>query len=110
MLPTCIDPAFLATLDLVLGAFHSRLRVTEDQTDRYLAALDNPTVHVLAHPRGRIYDFRLGLPADWGRVFERARQRDRAVEVDAFPDRQDLDRDLLAIARDTGVRISIGSD
>ncbi len=105
-----LDPAFLATLDLVLGAFHSKLRTTEDQTERYLAALDNPTLHVLAHPRGRIFNFRLGLQADWGRVFARARERDVAVEIDAYPDRQDLDVDLLVIARDAGVRISIGSD
>ena len=105
-----LAPEFLRSLDIVLGAFHSRLRLTEDQTPRYLAALDNPNVHVLAHPRGRIFNFRLGLRADWARVFERARERDRAVEIDAFPDRQDLDMELLAVARDSGVRVSLGSD
>jgi hypothetical protein len=57
---TDLDAGFVAGLDLVLGAFHSRLRVTEDQTERYLAALRNPSIDVLAHPRGRIYDFRVG--------------------------------------------------
>jgi histidinol phosphatase-like PHP family hydrolase len=105
-----LDPDFLATLDLVLGAFHSRLRVMADQTERYLAAIRNPTIDVLAHPRGRIFNFRLGLTADWPRVFAEARDRDRAIEIDAFPDRQDIDLDLLALARNAGVRISIGSD
>ena len=105
-----LAPAFLASFDLVLGAFHSRLRVREDQTDRYRAALDHPALHVLAHPRGRIFDFRVGLHADWPRVFERALRNDRAIEIDAYPDRQDLDVELLRIARDVGVRISIGSD
>lgn len=105
-----LDPAFLATLDLVLGAFHSKLRTTEDQTERYLAALANPTIDVLAHPRGRIFDFRLGLVADWDRVLAAAAAADVAVEVDAYPDRQDLDVDLLGRARDAGCRISIGSD
>jgi histidinol phosphatase-like PHP family hydrolase len=105
-----LDPAFLGTLDVVLGAFHSRLRVREDQTERYLAAIRNPTIDVLAHPRGRIFNFRLGLSADWPRVFAAAYAQDRAVEIDAFPDRQDLDVDLLRLARDAGVRISIGSD
>ena len=40
--------------ELVLAAPHSRLRKTEDQTSRLLAAIQNPAVHVLAHPRGRI--------------------------------------------------------
>jgi histidinol phosphatase-like PHP family hydrolase len=105
-----LDPSFLARFDFVLGAFHSRLRVTDDQTERYLAALKGSRFDVLAHPRGRIYDFRLGLRADWARVFECARNLDRAVEVDGYPDRQDLDGELLCLARETGVRISLGSD
>jgi histidinol phosphatase-like PHP family hydrolase len=102
--------ATLAGLDLVLGAFHSALRRTEDQTERYLAALRNPDVHVLAHPRGRIYNFRHGLPADWSRVCAVAATLDKAVEIDAYPDRQDLNVDLLAHARAAGTRVSIGSD
>jgi histidinol phosphatase-like PHP family hydrolase len=100
----------LARLDLVLGAFHSKLRLTEDQTERYLAAVRNPTVHVLAHPRCRIYDRRAGLWCDWGSVFEEARAVDRALEIDASPYRQDLNVDLLNLAREAGCRISIGTD
>ena len=105
-----LDAGFLRRLDIVLGAFHSRLRVTEDQTERYLAALERGGFHVLAHPRGRIYDFRLGLQADWPRVFDCARRHSCAVEIDGYPDRQDLDVDLLQVARDQGTIISIGSD
>jgi DNA polymerase (family 10) len=105
-----LDPAFLRGLDIALGAFHSRLRVAEDQTERYLAALEHGAFHVLAHPRGRIYDFRLGLTADWPRVFDCARRHGCAIEVDGYPDRQDLDVELLRVARDEGTMISIGSD
>jgi DNA polymerase (family 10) len=58
-----MDPAALRRLDLVLGSFHSALRETSDQTDRYLAALRNPDIHVLGHPRGRMYGRRVGLTA-----------------------------------------------
>ena len=105
-----LDPAFARRLDIVLGAFHSRLRVTDDQTERYLAALERGSFHVLAHPRGRIYDFRLGLRADWPRVFACAREHSCAIEIDGYPDRQDLDVELLQIARNEGTMISIGSD
>jgi DNA polymerase (family 10) len=97
-------------LDVVLGCFHSSLRTKEDQTERYLAALRNPAIQILGHPRGRIYNFRLGLAADWPRVFDLAAQLDKAVEIDAYPDRQDLSIDLVRLARTAGCRISFGTD
>ena len=100
----------LAQLDVVLGAFHSALRKNEDQTERYIAALRNPDVHVLGHPRGRVYNFRLGLTADWPRVFAAAAALDKAVEIDCYPDRQDLNVELLRLVRDAGARVSLGTD
>jgi DNA polymerase (family 10) len=73
----------LDTLDLVLGCFHSSLRKKEDQTDRYLTALRNPEIQILGHPRGRIYNYRVGLTADWSRVFAVAAELDKAVEIDS---------------------------
>jgi histidinol phosphatase-like PHP family hydrolase len=105
-----MDPTVLAGLDLVLGAFHSKLRTTDDQTDRYVAAVRNPTVHVLAHPRGRRWNSRPGLRADWPRVFAAAAAVGTAMEIDAFPDRQDLQVELLEVARDAGTWISMGTD
>ncbi|MFL6500710.1 MAG: PHP domain-containing protein [Candidatus Udaeobacter sp.] len=105
-----MSPDSLQSLDLVLGSFHSALRTTEDQTERYLAAVRNPHVHILGHPRGRIYNFRLGLKADWPRIFTEAARLDKALEIDSYPDRQDLNVALLKIARDHGTRISLGTD
>lgn len=105
-----MPPSFLRNLDLVLGSFHSKLRLTQDQTPRYLAAIRNPDVDILGHPRGRIYNFRPGLPADWEKVFMAAADENKAIEVDCFPDRQDIDRNLLITARDAGCLISIGTD
>ena len=80
-----MDLASLAKLDIVLGCFHSALRKKEDQTDRYVAALRNPAIHILGHPRGRIYNFRGGLSADWAKVFGMAAELDKAVEIDSYP-------------------------
>jgi histidinol phosphatase-like PHP family hydrolase len=105
-----MDSAALAELDIVLGSFHSALRGKEDQTERYLSALRNPDVQILGHPRGRIYNYRGGLNADWPRVFAEAAALDKAVEIDAYPDRQDLSVKLLKLARAAGCRVSIGTD
>jgi putative hydrolase len=105
-----MDAGALAQLDVVLGCFHSALRKKEDQTERYLAALRNPTLQILGHPRGRIYNFRVGLTCDWRRVFDLAAELDKAIEIDCYPDRQDISPDLLKLAAKAGCRISLGTD
>lgn len=106
-----MDDASLANLELVLGAFHSALRAKDDQTERYLAALRQPRLHVLAHPKARMYGRRVGLVADWRRVFAEAARLGKALELDATVWRQDLDVELATLARSEGVRwFSIGSD
>jgi histidinol phosphatase-like PHP family hydrolase len=105
-----MDERALTRLDMVLGCFHSSLRKKEEQTDRYIAALSNPSIQTLGHPRGRIYNFRLGLTADWPRVFGVAAEFDKAVEIDAYPDRQDLSLNLVRLAKKAGCRISLGTD
>jgi len=105
-----MDPAVLARLDLVLGAFHSKLRLRDDQTDRYFRALENPDIQVLAHPRGRIYNFRAGLSCDWERVARHAVETGTALEIDAYPDRQDLDVERLRIIAAEGAWVSVGTD
>jgi putative hydrolase len=106
-----MDDRSLAGLDLVLGAFHSKLRSTADETERYLAALRQPRLHVLAHPKARMYGRRVGLVADWRRVFAEAAQLGKALELDATVWRQDLNVEMAGLARSEGVRwFSIGSD
>jgi histidinol phosphatase-like PHP family hydrolase len=105
-----MDPGSLQSLDLVLGSFHSALRRKEDQTARYIAAIRNRDIQILGHPRGRIYNYRLGLRADWEAVFREAARLDKAVEIDAYPDRQDLNLRLLRIAKRCETRISMGTD
>ena len=105
-----MEPDALAKLDIVLAAFHSKLRVKEDQTERYVRALQNPNINTLAHPRGRVFNFRLGLSADWPAVFDAAVANGKAVEIDAHLSRQDLNIELLRQAVRAGCYISIGTD
>jgi histidinol phosphatase-like PHP family hydrolase len=105
-----MDSSCLRKLDLVLGCFHSSLRKTDDQTDRYVNALRNPDIQILGHPRGRIYNFRAGLTANWEKVFDVAAELNKAIEIDGYPDRQDLSVDLLRLARKCGCKISFGTD
>jgi DNA polymerase (family 10) len=105
-----MDEDLLDELDLLVAAFHSKLRVKEDETARYIRAVMNRHVNILAHPRGRRYDVRLGLRADWDVVARAAAQRDMALEIDSWPDRQDLDVENLRAVAAAGTRVAIDTD
>jgi histidinol phosphatase-like PHP family hydrolase len=98
------------SFDLVLAAPHSRLRRSEDQTLRLLAAIDHPSVRILAHPRGRITGSRAGLVAEWDTVFAAAASRGVAIEIDGDPARQDLDHTLARQALAAGCFFALDSD
>jgi histidinol phosphatase-like PHP family hydrolase len=99
-----------AIFDVVLAAPHSRLRKTEDQTARMLAAVEQPCVSILAHPRGRISGSRAGVLADWDAVFAAAARRGVAIELDGDPARQDLDHMLARRALAAGCVFALDSD
>jgi len=99
----------LAQFEIVLAAPHSRLRRAEDQTDRMLATVRHPGVHVLAHPRGRMYS-RQGVLARWDDVFAEASRLEVAIEIDGDPYRQDLDHALARRALDAGCLFALDSD
>jgi histidinol phosphatase-like PHP family hydrolase len=97
-------------LDIVVGSFHSKLRGTEDQTERYVRALRNPSFHILGHPRCRMFSSRLGLQADWPVVLEAASRFGKALEINSHPNRQDLNVEVLELAADGDTMFSIGTD
>jgi putative hydrolase len=99
----------LAEFELVLAAPHSRLRRPEDQTGRMLATVRHPGVHILAHPRGRMYS-RQGVLARWDEVFEEAARQGVAIEIDGDPYRQDLDYSLARRALAAGCLFALDSD
>jgi putative hydrolase len=96
--------------DVVVAAPHSLLRIAADQTPRMLAAVQLPAVHVLGHPRGRMFGSRPGVAADWPRVFAAAAASGVAIEIDGDPARQDLDYALAREAAASGCWIALDTD
>lgn len=105
-----MEPESLSGLDVVVGSFHSKLRLKEDQTQRALGAARNLDVQILGHPHGRMYGVRLGVRADWGRVMEEGAAHGKAYEINAQPNRQDFNVPMLETAREVGVKLTIGTD
>jgi putative hydrolase len=75
-----------------------------------LTVLSTRGVHILGHPRGRMYGTRPGITADWGLVFAEAAARGVAVEIDGDPSRQDLDYVLAQQAVAAGCLFALDSD
>ncbi len=69
------------SLEIVVASPHSALRVARDQTSRMVTAVSQPAVHILGHPRGRMFSSRPGVTADWDAVFEAAAASGVAIEI-----------------------------
>jgi histidinol phosphatase-like PHP family hydrolase len=100
----------LSELELVVAAPHSGLRTAADQTMRMKTAVQTPGVHILGHPRGRMYGSRPGVSADWDAVFAAAVRARVAIEIDGDPSRQDVDYDLAKRAVKAGCLFALDSD
>lgn len=96
--------------EYVVASPHSLLRRDADQTARMVAAVAQPSVAVLGHPQGRMYNSRPGVRADWEKVFREAARRNVAVELDGNWHRQDIDYELAAVALDAGCIFALDSD
>jgi putative hydrolase len=100
----------LRELEIVVAAPHSALRSAADQTARMLKAVASPGVHILGHPRGRMYGSRPGVAADWDKVFAKAAKTRVAIEIDGDPSRQDVDYELARRAVAAGCLFALDSD
>jgi histidinol phosphatase-like PHP family hydrolase len=105
-----MTPDELALLEIVVASPHSALRSTADQTARMVKAVSTPGVHILGHPRGRMFGSRPGVAAHWDDVFAAARASEVAIEIDGDPSRQDLDFSMAQQAVDSGCLFALDSD
>jgi len=105
-----LQPAERSMFEFVVASPHSLLRRNEDQTARMVAAVNAPGVAILGHPRGRVFNSRPGVKADWLRVFEIAAKRGVAIELDGSWHRQDVDFELARHAHEAGCIFTLDSD
>jgi DNA polymerase (family 10) len=101
----------LADLDVVVASVHSGFKQPErEMTERVIAAMHNDHVDIIGHPTGRILLSREPYQIDLAAVFEVAATLGVLMEINAFPGRLDLSDVHCRLARDFGLRLSLGSD
>ena len=101
----------LAEMDLVVAAVHSRFKQPrEEMTRRITRALRNPYVSILAHPTGRLIGEREPYDLDLEQVFQAALRHGKALEINAYPQRLDLNDVHARRANELGVLLAIDTD
>jgi DNA polymerase (family 10) len=101
----------LKELDLTICSIHSKFDLSrEKQTERIIRAMDNPYFNILAHPTGRLIGERAPYDVDVERVMEAAQERGCFLEVNAQPDRLDINDVYCKMAKEMGLKVAISTD
>jgi DNA polymerase (family 10) len=105
------DDELLAELDWVVASVHSSFRMPADaMTERIVRAIEHPLVDVIGHPSGRKIERRPPYEFDIERVIEAAARTGTMLEINASPDRRDLNEINARAAAAAGVPIVINCD
>jgi len=101
----------LDKLDIVGATIHSGFSLPiEIQTQRLVAAAQNPSVDIIFHPTGRIINKRDGYPVDIPKLIETAKDTNTILEIDGHYDRLDLKDEYIKMAIESDVKLVIDSD
>jgi DNA polymerase (family 10) len=105
------DDKLLAELDFVVGSIHSRMSGDREKiTSRTMKAMDNPYLHCIGHPTGRLIGEREAMDIDISSVIKHAAETQTAMEVSANPYRLDLKDVHCKMAIEAGVKLVINTD
>jgi len=101
----------LEGFDFVVASIHSVLQMDEVKaTNRLIKAIEHPSTKILGHPTGRLLLARAGYPVNMPEVIEACAYFNVVIELNANPNRLDLDWTWIQYAVEKGVKISINPD
>lgn len=101
----------LSTFDLVIASVHSNLKMTEEKAmKRLLAAIENPYTTILGHLTGRLLLSRPSYPLDFKTIIDACAANNVVIELNANPNRLDIDWREIKYALDKNVLISVNPD
>lgn len=106
-----LPDSILKELDLVVAAVHSKFDLdARAQTERFIRAMDNPCVNIVAHPMGRLIGEREPCRIDMEKLMKAAVERGCHLEVNAQPARLDIADMHCRMAKSLGLKLAISTD
>lgn len=101
----------LSQFEVVIASIHSVLNMDEAKaTERLIKAIENPYTRILGHPTGRLLLAREGYPLDFIKVIDACAANNVVIELNANPQRLDLDWKWIDVAISKGVKIAVNPD
>ena len=102
---------FLSQFEVVVASIHSQLNMDMEKANRRLIkAIENPHTHILGHMTGRLLLSRAGYPIDHELIIDACAANGMIIELNANPQRLDMDWTWIPSALEKGVIISINPD
>ncbi len=103
--------SILSTFDLVIASVHSNLKMTEEKAMmRLMNAIENPYTTILGHMTGRLLLSRKGYPLNHHSIIDACATHQVVIELNAHPNRLDIDWQFIEYAMEKKVLISINPD
>jgi len=101
----------LKTLDVVVASVHTKFtQPKEEMTKRIIKAIENPYVDIIAHPTGRLIGKREPYEVDMDKILDAAFSNKKIMELNAYPERLDLNDINCRKAKGKGVKVAISTD
>ncbi len=101
----------LASFDFVVASIHSAMKMNEEKaTARLIRAIENPHTTILGHPTGRLLLSRPGYPIAHKKIIDACAANKVVIELNANPNRLDIDWTWIPYCMEKGVMVSINPD
>jgi DNA polymerase (family 10) len=101
----------LSHLDIVVAAVHSAMNQSEGRmTKRVLSAIENPDVDIVAHLTCRLLGEREPIAINMEAILQAAAKNNKTLEINAMPERLDLNDIHAFRARELGIKLAIDTD
>ena len=104
------DDGLLSELEVVVASLHVPSNNEAENTKRLIHAAQNPFVHMLGHPTGRLLLEREPYPVNTQAVIDACAETGTWIELNCNPHRLDLDWRLWPYAKKSGVKCAINPD